>query len=164
MDSPSEDQAVTFFRTMVEPTVTEFMAHPADPRRGSLACIALAAQFEHTLAADGQLNGSELRRLIAEVKAEYWAAWGMREAANAFKHVKRDRDETAGGASVTSASKTRGSAASSVPGGRPVASLCSSAPIMNGRCSSWSMLPLATGTNAWASPNRNRRDRWRQPG
>lgn len=92
MDSPSEDQAVTFFRTMVEPTVTEFMAHPADPRRGSLACIALAAQFEHTLAADGQLNGSELRRLIAEVKAEYWAAWGMREAANAFKHVKRDRD------------------------------------------------------------------------
>lgn len=90
MDSPSEDQAVFFFRTMVEPTVAEFMADPADPRRGFLACIVLAAQFEHTLAVDGPRSRNEIARMTPELKAANWPAWAMREAANAFKHVIRE--------------------------------------------------------------------------
>jgi len=41
------DDAMIFFREVVEPTVAEFVERPDDRRRGCLACLCLASMADH---------------------------------------------------------------------------------------------------------------------
>lgn len=86
---PSNDDALQFFREVVEPTVAEFMADRANKRLGCLACLALASMTEHY--AHARLGGTEQacetfkRASRKENKAVGWIA----DVANATRHVAR---------------------------------------------------------------------------
>ena len=81
------DAAVWFYRTVVEPTVAEFLSKPDDIRLGCLACIALSSMVEHYFHARRQelqgQNAQDLRRSLASKSAVEIVF----DVANAAKHV-----------------------------------------------------------------------------
>lgn len=87
-----EELALAFFREVVEPTVREFLADPADKRRGCLACLALAGMTEHYFHASSDLAQGGKPRLTAlkgELRRENAAIGWIADVANATKHVER---------------------------------------------------------------------------
>ena len=88
------DPALAFFREVVEPTVMEFLADPADKRRGCLACLAVAGMTEHyfharpALAAGGE---AALKKLKGALRDENKILGWIADVANATKHVERGR-------------------------------------------------------------------------
>lgn len=87
----SEDQALWFFREVVDPTVTEFMSDTADVRRGCAACLVLAAMSEHFLAArphDAE-GCSTPQQFRGALRAKNWAFGQVVDVSNATKHVHR---------------------------------------------------------------------------
>lgn len=86
------ESAQAFFRAVVEPTVAEFLADPADKRRGCLACLALASMTEHYFHAHADLAvGGEaaLGKLKSNLRRENAALGWIADVANATKHVLR---------------------------------------------------------------------------
>ena len=81
------DDALMFFRDMVEPTVAEFMANRADKRRGCLACLVLASMTEHFFHARPELCAVGRAAFKARVRSENWAVGAIADVANATKHV-----------------------------------------------------------------------------
>lgn len=84
--------ALAFFREVVEPTVAEFLADPADKRRGCLACLVLASMTEHHFHAQPDLAaGGEgaLKKLKGDLRRENAALGWIADVANATKHVLR---------------------------------------------------------------------------
>ena len=86
------DDALLFFREMVEPTVTEFMADRADKRRGCLACLALAGMAEHFFHARPDLSAIGRASFKARLRSENWAVGAIADVANATKHVVGAKD------------------------------------------------------------------------
>lgn len=86
------DPALAFFREVVEPTVAEFLADPADKRRGCLACLAIAGMTEHFLHARPDLargGDAALMGLKGALCRENAAIGWIADVANATKHVLR---------------------------------------------------------------------------
>lgn len=86
------DPALAFFREVVEPTVAEFLADPADKRRGCLACLAIAGMTEHYFHAHPDLARSgdaALASLKCTLRRENAAVGWIADVANATKHVLR---------------------------------------------------------------------------
>ena len=81
------DDALLFFREMVEPTVAEFMANRADRRRGCLACLVLASMTEHFFHARPVLNALSRASFKTTIRNENWAVGAIADVANATKHV-----------------------------------------------------------------------------
>jgi hypothetical protein len=89
----SVDDALTFLREMVEPTVAEFLERPDDRRRGCLACLCLASMADHYFHArpgsrDGCDNADAFRRYVGGLNGAVKQVIGV---ANATKHVERRR-------------------------------------------------------------------------
>jgi len=90
-DSPQPaDDALLFFREVVEPTVAEFMTDRANKRRGCLACLALASMTEHYFHARPELASIGKAEFKAKVRNENWAVGAIADVANATKHVLGD--------------------------------------------------------------------------
>lgn len=88
------DDALRFFREMVEPTVAEFMDDRADKRRGCLACLALASMTEHFFQARSDLSAVDRASFKARVRSENWAVGAITDVANATKHVVGAKDRS----------------------------------------------------------------------
>lgn len=87
------DDAVTFFQEMVEPTVAEFHKHPADRRRGCLACLCIASMADHYFHArpegrEGCSTADQFRQKVSGINLAVGQVIGV---ANATKHVVRRR-------------------------------------------------------------------------
>ncbi len=83
------DDALLFFRDVVEPTVAEFMADRADKRRGCLACLALTSMTEHFFYARVGSSKKACGAFKSSVRGENWAVGAIADVANATKHVLR---------------------------------------------------------------------------
>lgn len=98
------DDALAFFREVVEPTAAEFLALPDDKRRGVLAALAVAAMTEHyfhacpDLARDGD---AALANLKGALRRENAAIGWIADVANATKHVHRHRPDRLGYSDVS---------------------------------------------------------------
>ena len=91
-ESPqTEDDALLFFREIVEPTVAEFMATRSDKRRGCLACLALASLTEHFFHARPDLVVVGSAEFKARIRKENWAVGAIADVANATRHVLGDK-------------------------------------------------------------------------
>jgi len=91
MGGQSVDDALAFFREMVEPTVTEFLERSDDRRRGCLACLCLASMADHYFharpeAREGCRRVDEFR---CKVGTANWAVKQVIDLANAIKHFER---------------------------------------------------------------------------
>jgi hypothetical protein len=87
-DSPlPTDDAMLFFREVVEPTVAEFMTDRSNKRRGCLACLAVASMTEHYFHARSELASLGKAEFKAKVRKEDWAVGAIADVANATKHV-----------------------------------------------------------------------------
>lgn len=93
---PPEDMALLFFNEIARPTVDEFLAAPADKRRGCLACLAVAAITEHYFQSRPELVGvnqrprQALEAFKVAIHEENGAVGWIADVANATKHVVRD--------------------------------------------------------------------------
>lgn len=83
----TEDDALLFFREIVEPTVAEFMDALSDKRRGCLACLAVASLTEHFFHARPDLAALGRATFKANIRKENWAVGAVADLANATKHV-----------------------------------------------------------------------------
>ena len=86
------DNAMYFFRDIVEPTVEEFMADRASKRRGCLACLALASMTEHFFHARPELAAVGKAPFKASLREENWSIGAILDVANATKHVIGDEN------------------------------------------------------------------------
>ena len=84
-----EDDAMLFFREVVEPTVDEFMVDRASKRRGCLACLALASMAEHYFHARPNLPLGKLAEFKPAIRTENKAVSWIADVANATRHVHR---------------------------------------------------------------------------
>jgi hypothetical protein len=87
---PPADDALLFFREVVEPTVAEFMGDRANKRRACLACLAVASMTEHYFYARPELAPLRTHEFKAKVRSENWAVGAVADIANATKHVVGD--------------------------------------------------------------------------
>ena len=104
------DDAVTFFQEMVEPTVAEFHEHPADRRRGCLACLCIASMADHYFharpeACEGCSTANQFRWKISEINKAVGQVIGV---ANATKHFERQPGTYRGYQDVSSQQITLG--------------------------------------------------------
>lgn len=93
--TPIQDNALEFFREIVEPTVTEFIANPADKRSGVLASLVLASMTEHFfhVRIDGKKSDFDAFKLDS-YNANGAVEWNA-GVANATRHFKRLRKHRA---------------------------------------------------------------------
>jgi hypothetical protein len=90
-DQIADDNGLTFFREMVEPTVAEFLAGPDDRRRGCLACLCLASMADHYFHAQPAFRDGcgDVRAFRVKIAGANWAVGQVIGIANAAKHVVR---------------------------------------------------------------------------
>lgn len=87
----TEDDALLFFREIVEPTVDEFMADRSNRRRGCLASLVVASMVEHYLHARPDIARRGKSSFLEECrKTKDWPVAAVVDVANATKHVVRD--------------------------------------------------------------------------
>jgi hypothetical protein len=86
----TDDEALTFFREIVGPTVAEFLDRPDDRRLGCLACLCLASMADHFFHARAERDGCcDARAFRRRIAAANWAVGQVIGIANATKHVER---------------------------------------------------------------------------
>jgi len=96
-----DDPALEWFRDVVEPTVSEFLAEPGSKRRGCLAALAIAAMADHFYQARPDIQAQYKR--VQDFRNSIWAKRQngppgpgrnatisiLHDVANATKHVRR---------------------------------------------------------------------------
>jgi hypothetical protein len=86
------DDAEWFYRVVMQPTVTEFLAHPDDMRRGVLAALVVSHIAEHYFEARKPIQGSANTQAFRQsLRDENGAYRLIADVADATKHVLRGR-------------------------------------------------------------------------